>query len=240
LPENCCAVLELRQYTLKPGQRDVLIDLFEHQFVESQEALGMRIPGTFRDSARPDRFVWVRGFTGMETRRAGLTSFYGGPVWKEHRAAANATMIDSGNVLLLRPAVPSAGFDLAGERAPLDGEGPPARTIVATVHAFAQPVDEAFVRWFDQEALPRIAKAGATVLGRFVTEPATNTFPALPVREGENVFVWFAAYPDAAAAQAPLDSISGWREHVQPRLARSAPGAPERMVLEPTRRSLLR
>ena len=35
---GCCPVLELRQYTLKPGQRDVLINLFERHFVESQEA----------------------------------------------------------------------------------------------------------------------------------------------------------------------------------------------------------
>ena len=26
-PRRCCPVIELRQYTLKPGQRDVLIDL---------------------------------------------------------------------------------------------------------------------------------------------------------------------------------------------------------------------
>jgi hypothetical protein len=31
-------VVELRQYTLRPGQRDVLIDLFDRELVESQEA----------------------------------------------------------------------------------------------------------------------------------------------------------------------------------------------------------
>ena len=30
-------------------------------------------------------------------------SFYYGPVWKEHRTAANGMMVDSDNVLLLRP-----------------------------------------------------------------------------------------------------------------------------------------
>jgi hypothetical protein len=34
-------VVELRQYTLRPGQRDVLIALFDREFVESQEAEGM-------------------------------------------------------------------------------------------------------------------------------------------------------------------------------------------------------
>ena len=49
-PQTCCPIVELRQYTLHPGQRDVLIDLFDREFVESQEALGMKIIGQFRES----------------------------------------------------------------------------------------------------------------------------------------------------------------------------------------------
>src|SRR5436309_8091213 len=92
MPRTCCAVLELRQYTLHPGKRDTLIELFEREFVESQEAVGAQIVGTFRDLDRPDRFVWIRGFAGMEPRRAALQAFYFGPVWKAHREAANATI----------------------------------------------------------------------------------------------------------------------------------------------------
>src|SRR5262245_21549620 len=36
--EPACAVVELRRYTLHPGQRDVLIALFEREFVEPLEA----------------------------------------------------------------------------------------------------------------------------------------------------------------------------------------------------------
>src|SRR5262245_38793908 len=96
-------IYELRQYTLHPGRRDTLIELFEREFVESQEAVGMRLVGTFRDLDDADRFVWVRGFPDMESRRQALTDFYHGPVWRAHAAAANATMIDSDDVLLLRP-----------------------------------------------------------------------------------------------------------------------------------------
>lgn len=103
-------IIELRQYTLHPGRRDVLIDLFEREFIESQEALGMKIVGTFRDLDRPDRFVWIRGFADMPSRAEGLNAFYGGPVWQQHRNAANATMVDSDNVLLLRAAGPDSAF----------------------------------------------------------------------------------------------------------------------------------
>src|SRR5262249_48599854 len=103
-------VVELRQYTLRPGQRDVLIELFDREFVESQEAAGMAVVGQFRDLDDPDRFVWIRGFESMPSRAEALAAFYGGPVWRQHAAAANATMIDSDNVLLLRPATPGSGF----------------------------------------------------------------------------------------------------------------------------------
>ena len=41
------AIVELRQYTLHPQQREVLIDLFDREFVETQEAQGMRVLGQF-------------------------------------------------------------------------------------------------------------------------------------------------------------------------------------------------
>jgi len=61
-------IVELRQYRLHLGKRDALIDLFEREFIESQEALGMAIVGTFRDLDDADRFVWMRGFTDMTSR----------------------------------------------------------------------------------------------------------------------------------------------------------------------------
>src|SRR6516225_3998362 len=97
-------VVEFRQYTLHPGRRDDLIGLFERELIEPQEAAGMALVGQFRDADDPDRFVWLRGFPDMKTRAEALGRFYYGPVWKKHSAEANATMIDSDNVLLLRPA----------------------------------------------------------------------------------------------------------------------------------------
>ena len=50
-----CAVVELRQYTLHPGQRDTLIDVFERELIETQEAVDMTVIAQFRDLDRPDR-----------------------------------------------------------------------------------------------------------------------------------------------------------------------------------------
>lgn len=167
-------VIELRQYTLKPGRRDDLIALFEREFVESQEEQGMTLIGTFRDADAPDRFVWLRGFPDMESRARSLAAFYGGPVWKANRNAANDTMIDSDNVLLLKPAWD--GVDFRG--------GAGGGMVFATIHYFDAPVDDRTIAAFRDQAADLIAAC--------IIEPAENSFPALPVRTGENVFVTFA------------------------------------------------
>src|SRR6266487_4962827 len=149
-PQTCCPIVELRQYTLHPGQRNVLIDLFDREFVESQEALGMKVIGQFRDLDNSNRFVWLRGFRDMPSRAQALKNFYGGPVWKAHREAANATMIDYDNVLLLHPATPTSGFSFGNKERPRAGANEArSELIVATIYYFDAPVDAPFVEFFE-------------------------------------------------------------------------------------------
>ena len=51
--ETFAPIVELRQYTVFPGKREVLIDLFEREFIETQEAVGMKVIGQFRDLDKP-------------------------------------------------------------------------------------------------------------------------------------------------------------------------------------------
>src|SRR5580765_1283330 len=235
--ENCCPIVELRQYTLHPGKRDVLIDLFDREFVESQEALGMKIIGQFRDLDNPNRFVWLRGFRDMPSRAQALKDFYGGPVWKGHRGAANATMIDSDNVLLLHPATATSGFAFGNkELSPVGAKETRSELVGATIYYFDAPVDAAFAQFFEKTVKPAVIGSGTTVLAYFVTEHSENTFPALPVRQGENVFVWFARFNDPAAYErhiAALTQSSRWRDEI------SKKREPEILKLSPTTRSLL-
>src|SRR5438094_9902566 len=146
---RCCPVVELRQYTLHPGKRDVLIELFDHEFIEPQEALGITVIGQFRDVDDPDRFVWLRGFRDMVSRAKALQDFYRGPVWKTHRESANATMIDTDNVLLLRPALPTSGFSLENlKRPPVGSHGVPASLVVTTIYYFGRAVPPDFINFF--------------------------------------------------------------------------------------------
>ncbi|MER7761853.1 NIPSNAP family protein [Streptomyces sp. NPDC097619] len=241
-----CPVVELRQYTLYPGRRDELIELFERKFVESQEAAGATLLGQFRDMDHPDRFVWLRGFEDMPQRAEALRRFYGGPVWHAHREAANATMADSDDVLLLRPVSADSGFALPepGTRpAPGEPAQPPSPLVLATVWYGNRPFDAESAEFFRSRVRPVLAAAGVEPLSWLQTEHAPNTFPQLPVRSGEEVFVWFARFPDAARADVRLERLrqaTDWRA-LQPELTRRwAARPPQRLRLAPTARSLLR
>lgn len=240
---TCCPIVELRQYTLRPGQRDILIELFDREFVETQEAEGMKILGQFRDLDNPDRFVWVRGFPDMAERARALGAFYTGPAWKAHSKAANATMEDVSNVLLLHPARPGTGFSLEKLERPAPGATDvPKQLVIATIYSFDKPPGDDFLDFFDREVAPQLRDAGATILGRFVTESSPNTFPALPVREGEQVFVSFSIFRYGAAYEqhlAELGRSPRWNGDTGKALSARLKRSPETLRLSPTARSLL-
>lgn len=236
----CCSVVELRQYTLRPGRREALIDLFGREFREGLEAAGMHVIGEFRDLDDPDRFVWMRGFRGMGVRAEALKAFYEeSRTWQAHREQANATMIDSDDVLLLRPASTRSGFSVRTR--PINKNVP--SLVLATICYFDAPVDEDFVRFFETEMIPLLAETGARPLGYFQTEPAKNTYPKLPVRLGENVFVWLSSFAGPDAHRDHLDLLARttkWTGSVTPELTKRLRSAPQQLRLEPTGKSRLR
>ena len=194
----------------------------------------MKVIGTFTDIDRPDRFVWLRGFKDMDARLSGLTQFYGGPVWQANREAANATMIDSDNVLLLDAFGAAGEFDLPASR-PTLGDHAPSGLVTATIYYLNSPPGDA-ARLFDEQIRPRLQSGGIQILGSFMTKGRTNNFPRLPVREGEQLLVWFAAFADDSDRQVHQPAFDGAANLMAPMLARE----PELLRLKPTPRSLIR
>lgn len=191
--------LEIRHYTLHPNERDTLIDIFEREFIESQEAVGMVPIGHFRDLDDPDSFVWFRGFPSYESRPLSLEAFYvHGAAWKANRDAANATMIDSDDVLMMRSARPGSGFRLEELERPALGAAIPQTFVALSTAAVPESKYEPFTESFEREHLAHLSACAKSV-AYFVTEPRANTFPRLPVREGEPTFAVVGACPDLAS-----------------------------------------
>ncbi|WP_407288822.1 NIPSNAP family protein [Streptomyces sp. BP-8] len=234
-------MIELRQYTLRSGRRDELIELFDREFVETQEEAGMIVLGQFRDLDDPDRFVWLRGFRDMAVRHDALTAFYGGPVWAEHGPQANATMIDSDDVLLLRPLSDANELAVLPSKRPQVGAPAPERFVSATVWSFP-PGRHDGIDLIRDGLLPVLHKTEPVPLAAFTTETAPNTFPRLPIRTGENIAAIFTSYPDEAAHRRHLAHVQAHplvREEILPGIEREQTTAPRTLRLAPTGRSLV-
>lgn len=233
-----CTVLELRQYTLHPGERDTLVEVFDREFVETQDAVGARVVGQFRDLDRPDRFVWLRGFADMPGRAQALAAFYGGPAWAAHSAVANATMVEFDDVLLLRPAWSGSGVRIQQPRPASPATGSAPGFVDITVFPLREGPTPALLE-AARVAGQVLREGGALDAAWYVTEHAPNNFPRLPVREGVEVLVGVALFPDTGAFEGFARS-GRWQALAAPGLAPHRAGAPRSLRLLPTARSALR
>ena len=232
-------IMELRQYKLVAEKRDKFVELFEREFIETQEAEGMALIGQFRDRVDRDRFTWIRTFPDMEARQQALTAFYTGPAWQAHRNAANSMMIDSDNVLLLRPAWPGSGF--AGVPVRPMGEAPKQLAVV-TIHYLWQRPDEGFAAFFKDRFGPLLERMGLKIDAALVREESANNFPRLPVREGEKLFVWITRVDSEAAWKTALDRVASdpqWPQ-IESSLFNLEERPAQRLLLDPTPRSRFR
>jgi hypothetical protein len=230
-------VFELRQYTLHRGQRDTLIALFEKSFIDPQNEHGAHISGTFRDLDDPDRFVWIRGFRDMRSRQSALSDFYSSPVWRANRTTANATILDSDNVLLLRPV--ALGEGLSSRVASTAG---PRGLIGATIYYLGGVDVLEFTRFFENALMPELARLSAHPLACLASEESPNTYTQLPIRDHDRAFVWFARWPSAGAEAtfvSKFGGLSGWRDSAPEAVLPALMRKPERLRLAPTVRSPL-
>jgi hypothetical protein len=224
---------------LQPSACDDFVRLFESDLLDPQDAAGMNVLGQFRDVDRPNMFIWIRAFVDMKSRYDALDAFYGGPVWAEHRDAANELMIDSDDVLLMEPGEP--GFSLAeqvGER-PAGLDGPKdASVFLGRISALSPDQTADYVRQSQDVLAPLIRQGGGRSLAPLVSLHYANTFTLLPVREGVNVVFTMAAVDDLSALTTMLANPTF--ENAQAELDAMVLGPVQVLRLRPTPRSALR
>lgn len=240
-------VIEIRNYLLADGRTGDFIRYFEEHFLFSQRDEGMHVLGQFEVVDTPDRFVWIRGFEDMGARLRGLSGFYGGPFWQARRSEANAMILDSDNVHLLRPLGLSAGLvgalSLEDRAAEPPGVTSPDAGIVAVDFYRAEPgALERLVALFDLRAWPALVAQGHRMLGHFVAELAPNDYPRLPVVQDPDLLVVLSAYRDSAHYAALR---AGWEDDPLRTILPGEPRAPlaagvTTLRLRPTARSLIR
>ncbi|MCU1284015.1 MAG: hypothetical protein JWO13_365 [Acidobacteriales bacterium] len=231
-------VIELRRYTIKKGEREHFAQYFESYFPEAFQQLGALAVGQFFEREKTDHFLWLRAFHDMDDRAKVNSTFYYGPLWKEHKATLNGILDDSDNVLLLRPVDPNRTIKVMPAVDPVGEPGGAHGIVVALIFAVKPNAVEQFAR----EAEATFAKyraAGIEEVGLLCTLDAKNNFPQLPVRSDGPFLVWLGLMQDQRTLTdifVPLNESSG-RELQKSQLLT---GATELIVLDPTKRSRLR
>jgi hypothetical protein len=77
------AIIEIRTYRARPGQRERLMSLMRERAFPLQRELGMRVLGPFPSAEDSVTFVWLRGFPPGAAREPLKQAFYGGREWTE-------------------------------------------------------------------------------------------------------------------------------------------------------------
>jgi NIPSNAP len=231
-------VIEFRRYTVKEGEREHFAEYFETYFPDAFQQMGAILFGQFFERKNPVGFTWMRGFKNMDARAIINAAFYYGPLWREHSVTMNSLMIDSDNVLLLRPLSPERGVPVFPSVDPVTepkgAQGVAIAQIFAvkpnSIDAFAQQAEATFASY---------REAGVHEAGLLVTLDAPNNFPQLPVRTDGPYLVWIGIVRDNKAFETQFTPLA---EHAsQPLLATDLlRSAPELVILDPTRRSRLR
>lgn len=230
-------VIELRRYQLVEGTAQRFSRAFETWFPEAFQQLGALVLGHFFERGAVERFTWLRGYPDMAARAAVNTAFYDGPVWHEHKAALNQWILDSDNVLLLRPlhagsAIPAIpALDPVAEP---DGAGGIAVLQIFPVRAGALDACAlAADPWFAS-----YQGRGVTEAGILATLDEANNFPRHPIRTDGTFLVWMGVLRDQAA----LDGLQPAFDAGAAAMAQSGlvTGPAELLVLDPGQRSRLR
>lgn len=230
--------IEFRRYVTTEGERQHFATYFDTFFPEAFEQLGAIAFGSFLERGSSTHFTWIRGFHTINDRAIANAAFYYGPVWKEHKAAVNAILPDSDNVMLLTPLIPDRGVMLLPAVDPvMEAEG--AHGIVAaqiftikagSVDAFAQQAEHVF-------ALYRAS--GVREAGVLVTLDVPNNFPQLPVRTDGPYLVWLGIIKDDKTLESRFEPLvkDSLYSFTDTGLLRSEP---ELVIMDPTKRSRLR
>lgn len=188
-------VIEIRDYLLKPGERDEFVRFFNQAIVKQQDSMGGYVLAQFslRDSA--DNFVWIRGFSNMQSRSRFHKDFYYSSYWKSIRTKTNSMLLDSYNVNLLKPIrISGTTIDSLSSVSPdvFDFEG----GICVADYFIASADRKQLIDVMARLYIPLMTQVAAQPISFWICEPSYNDYLPQHVYQEEKLLVILASYSD--------------------------------------------
>jgi hypothetical protein len=232
-------VIELRNYLVRQGRRDEFINLFEENFVQSQNILGGYILGQYRVKGADDNFFWIRGFKDMTARYKYLNDFYfGSPSWKQHKAEANSMLLNNDNVYLLQPLnfkERSAGAESVFNTSWFGQE----KGIAVIDFYVSNTKRDKLIEFVEKKYLAVLKSSKIEDPSFWISETTPNDFTGLPVFQDKNLLVQITFYKNEAEYQSKLkDAVSRMNDALKSEMA-DLVTIKNTLVIYPTERSFL-
>ncbi len=101
-PKEAVMFFELRQYHIRPGQRDNWVKCMEEEIIPFQVKMGMVILGSFVGEEDESVYVWIRRFDNEPERKRLYDAVYQSDYWKNEIAPRVPTMIDREQIKVTR------------------------------------------------------------------------------------------------------------------------------------------
>ena len=93
---------ELRQYRVKPGQRERWVQFIEEVIIPYQVSKGMVIVGSFVGQEEEDLYVWIRRFESEEERERLYEAVYETDYWKNEISPRVDEMLYRDKIIVTR------------------------------------------------------------------------------------------------------------------------------------------
>jgi len=93
---------ELRQYRIKPGQRERWVRFMEERIIPFQISKGMVVIGSFVGQEEPDLYVWIRRFQSEEERERLYRAVYETDYWQNEITPQVDEMLDRERIQVTR------------------------------------------------------------------------------------------------------------------------------------------
>ena len=93
---------ELRQYHVRPGQRESWVKCMEEEIIPLQVKMGMVVLGSFVGEEDESIYVWIRRFESEAERKRLYDVVYQSDYWKNEIAPKVPTLIDREQIKVTR------------------------------------------------------------------------------------------------------------------------------------------
>lgn len=95
-------LFELRQYRMKPGQKDQWVRLMEEKIIPFQIAKGMVVIASFVGEQDDSVYVWIRRFASEEERVRQYKEVYESDYWKNEISPLVGDLIERSENVITR------------------------------------------------------------------------------------------------------------------------------------------